>query len=161
MRAYIVRPPLVYGPGVRANFLRLMNWVNAGIPLPFAGIQNRRSIVSVWNLCDLIGRVLQEDTHVIETPLLVSDGTDVSTPQLIEEIARSMRRPSRLFALPQGVIRLMGAALGRREEILRLIGSFAADINETRRSLNWSPPVPWSEGISRTVSWYVTRRDSG
>jgi UDP-glucose 4-epimerase len=156
LEAAIVRPPLVYGPGVRANFLRLLDWVNKGWPIPLGGLNNRRSLVSVWNLCDLFVRLL---THpgAPGRVWMVSDGDDRSTPDLIREIGRAMRRRVRLIPAPVGLLRVFGALTGRRADVDRLCGSLQVDITQTCRELGWSPPVPLEEGVTRTVRWYLSR----
>lgn len=154
MQAAIVRPPLVYGPGVRANFLRLMRWVDKEYPLPLASIQNRRSLVSVWNLCDLL-------VHLIQCPLadnqawLVSDGEDLSTPELIRKIAAAMGRQPRLLPVPVALLQLAGTLAGKGAEISRLRGSLAVDIAATRERLGWSPRVSMHDALVRTVQWYL------
>lgn len=154
MQAAIVRPPLVYGPGVRANFLRLMSWVDKEYPLPLASIQNRRSLVSVWNLCDLL-------RHLLECPLprnqawLVSDGEDLSTPALIRRIAVAMERRPRLLPVPVTMLQLAGALTGKGAEISRLRGSLAVDITPTREGLGWSPRISMDDALQRTVRWYL------
>jgi UDP-glucose 4-epimerase len=153
LQAAIVRPPLVYGPGVGANFLRLLRWVDGGWPLPLGGICNRRSLVSVWNLCDLLGRAL---THPAAAGRvwMVSDGDDLSTVELIGRLATLMGRRVRLLPVPAGALRALAAVMGRAAEIDRLCGSLQVDIAPTRRALEWTPPVPLAEGLARTVDWY-------
>jgi nucleoside-diphosphate-sugar epimerase len=151
----IVRPPLVYGPRVRANFLRLLGWVHSGRPMPFAAVRNRRSLVSVWNLCDLISQLLQHPAapgHV----WMVSDGRDCSTADLIREIAVAMHAPVRLWPVPESLLRLAGALSGHQAEVTRLCGSLEADIAPTRQRLSWSPPLSMHEGLTRTVDWYLS-----
>jgi nucleoside-diphosphate-sugar epimerase len=152
----IVRPPLVYGPGVRANFLRLMDWVNSGWPIPLGAIANRRSLVSVWNLCDLLLRLL---THPAAPGRvwMVSDGDDRSTADLIREIGRAMRRPVRLVPVPVGLLRAVGVLAGKGNDVSRLCNSLQVDITQTRKELGWSPPVALEEGVARTVAWYLSR----
>lgn len=149
----IVRPPLVYGPGVRANFLRLLGWVDAGWPLPFGAVRNRRSLVSVWNLCDLLLRVLLHPAASGRV-WMVSDGEDFATPQLIRLIGAAMGRRVRLLPVPVALLRTGGRALGKSAEIDRLCGSLFVDIAETRLELGWQPPLSVAEGLARTVSWY-------
>lgn len=155
MQAAIVRPPLVYGPGVRANFLRLMRWVDKEYPLPLASIQNRRSMVSVWNLCDLLA-------HLIRCPLshnqawLVSDGEDLSTPELIRNIAAAMGRRPWLLPMPVALLQLAGTLMGKGAEISRLRGSLAVDITATRERLGWSPRISMHDALLRTVQWYLS-----
>lgn len=154
MQAVIVRPPLIYGPGVRANFLRLMRWVDARRPMPFAAIENRRSLVSIWTLCDLLATLL-EHTAASGT-WMVSDGEDLSTPDLIRRLGVAMGRPVRLIAAPVGVLRALGGLLGKKAEIARLCGSLMVDITPTRVKLGWSPPVSVDEALQRTVAWYLS-----
>lgn len=155
----IVRSPLVYGPGVKANFLRLMNWVERGWPLPLAAINNRRSLVSVWNLCDLLQRVL---THAAASGRIwmVCDGEDFSTPELVRRIAGAMQRPARLFPVPTAVLRGLGALAGRGAQIARLCDSLTVDSTATRRELGWLPPVAIAEGLARTVRWYRSQEQA-
>jgi UDP-glucose 4-epimerase len=153
MRAVVVRPPLVYGPGVRANFLRLLQWVDQERLLPLAAVKNRRSLVSVWTLCDLLMRLLEHPAAVDRT-WMVSDGEDVSTADLVRRIARAMGRQPRLLSVPTAMLRLAGGLLGKGAELQRLCGSLTVDIAPTRQQLSWSPPVPMEEALARTVSWY-------
>jgi nucleoside-diphosphate-sugar epimerase len=154
LEAVVIRSPLVYGPGVRANFLRLLRLVDKRVPLPLGAIANRRSLVSVWNLCDLLGNVLVNGMASGHT-WMVSDGVDLSTPDLMRRIGRAMNRRVRLFPLPVGVLMLCGGLVGRRAEVRRLCGSLAVDISPTCERLGWSPPVSADEGIARTVGWYL------
>jgi nucleoside-diphosphate-sugar epimerase len=155
MKAVIVRSPLVYGPGVRANFLRLLHWVDNEWPLPLAAIENTRSLVSIWNLCDLLVRLIEHPLAPGRT-WLVSDGEDLSTPELIQRIANAMRRRARLVPVPLAVLRLIGGLTGRGAEIARLCGSLAVNIDETCRELGWSPPMKVDEALARTVTWYLS-----
>lgn len=156
----IVRPPLVYGPGVRANFLRLMRWVDRELPLPFASIDNRRSLVSVWNLCDLILRLLREPRAAGKT-WMVADSESLATPQLIQRLAHAMQRRARLLPVPVGMLQLLGRLTGKRGEIARLCGSLVVDTELTRRELGWSPPLSVDESLARTVSWYLQEHARG
>jgi nucleoside-diphosphate-sugar epimerase len=155
MRVAIVRPPLVYGPGVRANFLRLLRWVDRGWPLPLGSINNRRSLVSVWNLCDLLRRLLEDPLPGMPT-WLVSDGEDLSTPELIRRIAAAMARRANLLPCPPSVLQAAGAVLGRSAEVGRLCGSLVVDVSQTQQQLRWSPPLSVDEALARTVRWYLT-----
>jgi nucleoside-diphosphate-sugar epimerase len=151
----VVRSPLVYGPGVRANFLRLLRWVDRQRLLPLAAVENRRSLVSVWNLCDLLGHLLT----CPEAPgglWMVSDGEDLSTPELVRRIGRAMDRRVRLIAVPTSLLRSCGRLLRREAEIARLCGSLTVDVERTRRELAWNPPVTVDEALARTVAWYLT-----
>jgi len=152
MQAVIVRPPLVYGPDVRANFLRLMRWVDRGWPLPFGAIHNRRSLVNVWNLSDLIVTLLTHPRSV-DGVWLVSDGEDQSTPELMRRLGGALQRGVRLLPVPMGVLRICGALAGRRAEMTRLLGSLTVDMAATR-ALPWSAPVAMEEALARTAAWY-------
>lgn len=157
METVSVRPPLVYGSGVRANFLRLLSWVDHGRPLPFGAIDNRRSLISVWNLCDLLLRVVQTSTAPARV-CLASDGEDLSTPDLIRRIAATMNRRVHLLPVPVTLLRLGGAITGKGAEIARLCGSLVVDSSSTCRELSWSPPLTLDEGLRRTVAWYQESR---
>jgi nucleoside-diphosphate-sugar epimerase len=149
----IVRTPLVYGPGVRANFLRLMGLVRKGIPLPFGATDNKRSLIAVWNLCDVMLRL----TTIARLPahtFLVSDDRDLSTPELIRLLAISMGRPARLVNVPRPLLRALGLVTGRGPEIARLCDSLRVDVTETRRLLAWEPAVSVEDGLARTVRWF-------
>lgn len=154
-----VRSPLIYGPGVRANFLRLMRWIDQGRLLPLGCVDNRRSMISVWNLCDLL-------LHVLRSPdapgamWMGCDGQDLSTPQLIEKIAATMGRRANLVSIPVPLLRAGAMLLGRRAEIERLCGSLTVDMEQTRRVLHWSPPVCVDTGLARTVEWYLSEARS-
>ncbi len=155
MGVAIVRSPLVYGPGVKANFLRMLRWVDKEWPLPLGAVDNKRSLVSVWNLCDLMLRLLGDSVPAGRI-WLVSDGEDLSTPQLIRRLAAAMDRRARLLPVPVSVLKTLGGWLGCRAQIDRLCGSLVVDIEQTRDELNWSPPESVEEGLRRTVRWYLS-----
>jgi nucleoside-diphosphate-sugar epimerase len=152
MEAVIVRPPLVYGPGVRANFLRLMRWIDRGWPLPFGALSNRRSLVNVWNLSDLIATLLAYP-RAAGGVWLVSDGEDLSTAELARRIGAALQREVRLPPVPVAMLRICGALAGRRAEMARLCGSLTVDTAATR-ALPWSAPVAMAEALARTAAWY-------
>jgi len=156
----IVRPPLVYGPGVKANFFRLLSWVDRGLPLPFSSLQNNRSLVSTDNLIDFLCCCLDRPEATGQT-FLVSDGEDLSTPALLRSIANAMARPLRMFSCPPIVVRLIGSLLDRSAEVDRLCGSLQIDISKAREVLGWKPPFSVTQGIDRTVQWYLTNRNKG
>jgi UDP-N-acetyl-alpha-D-quinovosamine dehydrogenase len=155
LEVVVVRPALVYGPGVRANFLRLMQWVDRGLPLPLGRVANRRSLVSLWNLCDLLVHVLQSASAPGRT-WMVSDGEDLSTPQLIRRIGAAMGRTVTFLPVPVGVFVALAGAVGRRAEAARLCGSLVVDSSATCRELQWAPPLCLDDGIARTVEWYLS-----
>ncbi len=157
MTCAIVRSPLVYGPGVRANFLRLMSWVDKGYPLPLRAIENRRSLVSIWNLSQLLELLIT--TPVVASRIwMVSDGEDLSTSELIRRLASAMGKPARLFRVPQSILRFGARLIGRSEEISRLCGSLRVDSTETRSALGWEPLISMDAGLRRTVEWYEANR---
>jgi nucleoside-diphosphate-sugar epimerase len=155
MEAVVVRSPLVYGPGVRANFLRLMRWVDEGWLFPFGVVKNTRSLVSVWNLCDFIVLALRSSGAQNRT-WMISDGADISTPQLVRLIGYTMNRRVRMAPVPVSLMRMGGALFGRGAEVERLCGSLVVDITPARCELGWSPPLTMTEGLERTVGWYVS-----
>lgn len=154
MAVSVVRSPLVYGPRVRANFYRLLSLAHSGLPIPLAWISNARSMVSVWNLCDLICALLRTQ-RPMSGVFLVADGEDISTAELIRRMAQLMHRPARLFGVPVGALRAFAALTGRSAELNRLRGSLAVDISETRGRLGWSPPLTLEAGLELTVHWYM------
>jgi nucleoside-diphosphate-sugar epimerase len=158
MQGVVVRAPLVYGPGVKGNFLRLLRWVREGRPLPLGGIDNRRSLVSVWNLCDLL-RLLAEHPAAPGT-WMVSDGEDLSTPELVRRMATAMGRRARLFPLPGALLATAARLAGRGSDFGRLSGSLTVDLAATRGTLKWSPPLSVTEGIGRTVAWFAANEHS-
>jgi nucleoside-diphosphate-sugar epimerase len=151
MRVVIVRPPLVYGPGVRANFEALMRAIAYGIPLPFGAIHNRRSLVALDNLVDFLVACIDHPSAADET-FLVSDGHDLSTPDLIRGVARAMGRKTRIVAIPPAVLAGAAALVGRRDLARRLLGSLQVDITKARQTLSWTPPVPVAEALKRAVT---------
>jgi len=153
MELIVIRPPLVYGPGVRANFRRLMRWASLGVPLPFASIDNRRSLVNVWNLAHFIETCLIHAKAPGNT-FLLSDGEDLSTPALIRKISRLMDKPARLFAFPPRAMLQLSRMVGLGAEIRRLCESLRVDSTEAQATLGWRPIVGVEEGLARTVAAY-------
>lgn len=140
LEVVVIRPPLVYGPGVRANFLSMMRWVRAGVPLPLGAIDNRRSLVALDNLVDLVVAALDRPESAGGT-FLASDGEDLSTTDLLRRLGRAMGRPARLIPVPVDALRVIGGMFGRRDVIDRLCGSLQVDIRPTAERLGWRPPV--------------------
>jgi nucleoside-diphosphate-sugar epimerase len=156
LQVAIVRPPLVYGPGVKANFLRLLRAISRGRPLPLGRVHNRRSLVSVWNLADLLVR-LALDPRAVGRTWMVSDGEDLSTPELITRLAAAMGREARLLPVPLGALRLGAALAGRGAELRRVLGTLTVDASDTRTLLQWSPPIGVDEGLRRTAAWFASQ----
>jgi nucleoside-diphosphate-sugar epimerase len=138
MALVIVRPVLVYGPGVKGNLRSLASWIRKGVPLPLAGVENRRSLVGIDNLLDFLHLCVEHPAAAGET-FLVADGEDLSTPQLIRMLAAAMGMEARLFPLPDLILRLLGVLSGRSAAIERLCGDLQVDIEKNRRLLEWLP----------------------
>lgn len=158
MELVIIRPPLVYGPGVKANFERLLGMVARGLPLPLASVRNGRSLIFLDNLVDFIVCALQHPAAAGQT-FLVSDGEDLSTPELIQKIAGAMGRSARLWPCPLPVLSWAGCLLGRSAEVRRLCGSLRVDSGKAREVLSWRPPHTVEQGIQVTVQWYLGQAD--
>lgn len=149
----VLRPPIVYGPGARGNFLALMRAVARGIPLPLASVRNLRSLIYVENLADAAVACLTHAQAAGKT-YLVSDGEDVSTPELVRRIAAALGVRPRLLPCPIALLRLGAAALGRADDAARLLGSLQVDSSKIRRELGWNPRFSLDEGLGETARWY-------
>jgi len=150
MEVVIVRPPLVYGPGVKGNFAQMLRVVTMGIPLPFAGVKNQRELIYVGNLVDALITCATHPAAAGNT-YLVGDGESVSTPYLLRGLAKAIGVSSRVFAWPVGLLKLMGALLGKADQVERLFGSLQVDSSKIRRELGWEPPYRLQEGLNKTV----------
>ena len=150
MEIVIVRPPLVYGPGVRANFAALMRAIRRGLPLPVGAVNNRRSLVALDNLVDFLVVCMQHPAAGGET-FLVSDGEDLSTPDLARRLGRAMARPARIFSVPPPLLEVGAALLRRRAAAVRLLGSLSVDVSKAQTLLGWSAPVSVDEGLRRAA----------
>ena len=153
METVIVRPPLVYGPGVKANFLRLMKLVEKGIPLPLAAVDNRRSFIYLENLVDVLALSLVHPAAAGET-FLVSDDEGVSTPVLINMLADRLGVTPKLFPISVPVMQLLAAVGGERSTVDRLVQSLVINASHVHDTLDWTPPYSMEQGISKTVYWY-------
>ena len=145
-----IRPPLVYGPGVGANFARLVRLVRSGFPLPLAACNNRRSMVFVDNVCDLIAHVLVDD-RACSRILMVADDEAMSVSELIRAIARADRRPERLVYIPRSLLAGIASLCGKGAQVDRLTQSLEVDAADTGRLLDWRPPYTVSEALKRTL----------
>lgn len=150
MEVCIVRPPLVYGPGVRANFAALMHAIASGVPLPFASVNNRRSMVALDNLVDLIVTCV-DHTAAAQQTFLVSDGHDLSTPALIRGLAQAMEKPPRLFACPPPLLHFAARVMGKVDAMDRLCGNLQVNSIKAQTLLGWRPLVSVEEGFRRAV----------
>lgn len=152
MEIVIIRPPLVYGPGVKANFASLISWVRRGIPLPVGAIQkNQRSFVALDNLTDLICLCLTHPRAANQT-FLISDGEDLSTASLVSRIGLALGRPARLIYVPVSWLKIASIVLRRPGLYQRLCGSLQVDISKTRAVLGWSPPVSVDAALKKTAA---------
>lgn len=151
MEVVVIRPPLIYGPGVKANFAALLRAISNKRPLPLGAIHNLRSLVGLGNLVDLI---LTCTTHpsAAQQTFLVSDGEDLSTTDLIRRIARAMGQPSRLLPVPVWLLQAGASLVGQGAAVQRLCGNLQVDIQHTRDVLGWTPPVTLDEELRRTVA---------
>lgn len=151
MEVVIIRSPLIYGPGVKANFLSMMNWLDRGIPLPLGGLtKNRRSFIFLDNLVDIIVTCINHPAAANQI-FLVSDDEDLSTSGLLDRMALALGRPSKLIGVPPALIIIGANLVGRADIAQRLCGSLQADIKKTKDLLGWSPPVSVDEGLRQTV----------
>lgn len=150
----LIRPPLVYGPGVKANFMSLLRWVESGAPLPLASVRNRRRLIYVGNLADATVRCVEHPEA--SGAFLVGDDEIVSTPELLTRTARALGRPARMFPFPPGVLRLAGSLAGRSDAILRLTGNLVGDTSRARQVLAWRPRFSLDEGLAETARWLAT-----
>ncbi|MGE8189445.1 UDP-glucose 4-epimerase family protein [Pseudomonas sp. NPDC086278] len=158
MEIVIIRPPLVYGPGVKANFLNMLRWVERGIPLPFGSINNRRSMVALDNLVDLIVRCI-EHPSAPGNIFLVSDGEDLSTTQLLQRVAQSLGVRSALIPFPQQILSLGLVLLGKQALSVRLCGSLQVDVRRTCELLQWSPPVGIEQALEGVAKHYLDTKN--
>lgn len=149
----VLRPPLVYGPFCKGNFVALLRAVDRGWPLPLASIKNHRSLIYVGNLTSAVQKCLATPQSSGNT-YLVSDAADVSTPELISEIAAALGKRPRLFPFPPGLLNLGAGFMGRKEVARRLTGSLRVDSSKIRTDLGWIPPFTLAQGLGRTVEWY-------
>lgn len=157
LEVVILRPPLVYGPGVKANFLSLLKIITRGIPLPLASVDNRRSFIFLGNLADALVTVMTHPEAVGRT-YLISDGEDVSTPELVRRVAAVLECPARLVPFPPTFLRLVGKMTGKTAAVDRLLGSLVVDSGKIQRELGWRPPHSMAEGLAETAKWYEDRR---
>lgn len=150
MEVVIIRPVLVYGPGVKANFLSMMKWLSKGIPLPLGAIHNKRSLVALDNLIDLIITCMNHPGAVNQV-FLVSDDEDLSTCDLLRRMGKALGKPARLLPIPASWLNLAAMLVGKRNVAQRLCGSLQVDISKTRQLLGWQPPLTVDQGLKRAA----------
>lgn len=154
LEVVIIRPPLVYGPGVKANFLKLLGLVNKGVPLPFGSLHNRRSMIFVGNLVSSIIASI-EHPEAAGKVFLLSDRQDLSVTELLKTIGQAMGSGSRLIPVPSWLLDILANIIGRSSEMNRLTQSLCVDSSAIQKDLNWTPPYSVKEGIAMTVEWYL------
>jgi nucleoside-diphosphate-sugar epimerase len=153
MELVVIRPPLVYGPGVKANFLSMVRWLDRGIPLPLGAIDNRRSLVAIGNLTDLVLTCIDHPAAAGEI-FLVSDGEDLSTTQLLRRTALALDKSARLVAVPAGLLQAAASMVGKSGIAERLCGNLQVDIQRTCELLGWRPPINTEKALRQTVEHY-------
>ena len=157
LEVVIVRPPLVYGPGVKGNFISLFKAIDKGLPLPLAGARNARSLVYVGNLVDALITCATKAEAAGQT-YLVSDGKAVSTAELVSEIARALGRKDRSFYFPPSILSAVAGLLGKTAQVDRLFGSLRVDSSKLGQQLAWTPPYTLQQGLAETARWYHQQR---
>ena len=157
MEVVIIRPPLVYGPGVKANFLSMLSWLNKGIPLPLGAIRNQRSLVAIGNLVNLIVTCIGHPAAANQT-FLASDGEDLSTTQLLRRLSKALGKSARLLPMPEWLLKLAASTLGKQAFAQRLCGSLQIDINKNRELLGWTPPINMDKAMRQTAGHYLEKQ---
>ncbi|HIF9399504.1 TPA: UDP-glucose 4-epimerase family protein [Photobacterium damselae] len=158
LEVVIIRPTLVYGPGVKANFVSLLNLVSKGLPLPFGCIKgNKRSLVSVDNLVDLIVTCIDHPKAVNQV-FLVSDDNDISTREIVQQMAKALGKSQWLLPIPTTCYRLVGKIAGKEDVISRLLGSLQVDITHTKDTLGWKPPQTLEDGFKQTADAFLKNK---
>jgi len=153
LEVVIVRPPLVYGAGVKGNFAQMLKVLAKEFPLPLASVRNLRSLVCVENLVDALVVCATHPAAAGQT-YLVSDGEDISTPDLLRQLGAAMGHPARLFPCPLALLKLAGRLTGKSEQVERLLGSLQVDNGKIHCELNWKPPYTLQQGLQETAEWY-------
>lgn len=157
MELVIIRPVLVYGPGVKANFRSMMSWLCIGVPLPLGAIHNKRSLVSLENLVDLIVTCIDHPAAANQI-FLVSDGEDLSTTELLRRMSLALGKPARLLPVPAALLESAAVMLGKKNVAQRLCGSLQVDISKTRELLGWAPPVSVDQALRMTADHYLAHK---
>jgi nucleoside-diphosphate-sugar epimerase len=157
LQTVVIRPPLIYGPGVKANFQAMMRWVHRDVPLPLGGVtDNRRSLLALENLTSLIATCLQHPAAGNRI-LLASDGEDLSTAELLMRLGTALGHRAKLLAVPPALLMAGGRLVGRQDLVRRLLGSLQVDIGETRKVLGWEPPTTFDRAVARTATDFLDK----
>ncbi len=159
MEVVIIRPPLVYGPEVKANFASMMKWVNKGIPLPFGAVHNKRSLVALENLVSFIIHCIDHPKAANEI-FLISDGEDVSTTELLQKVARALGKKSRLVPVPVSWMQFVAKCVGKETVSNRLFGSLQVDSAKARKLLGWKPVITMDEQLKKTADAFLESESS-
>ena len=154
LEVVIIRPPLIYGAGVKGNFLSMLAWLSRGVPLPLGAIQNQRSLVGIDNLVDLIKTCIDHPAAKNQT-FLVSDDEDLSTTELVKRLGAALDKPVRLLPVPASLLELVARLMGRQYLAERLLGDLQVNISKTKEMLDWAPPVSVNDGFRKTAKWYL------
>nr|WP_319395228.1 NAD-dependent epimerase/dehydratase family protein [uncultured Desulfobacter sp.] len=157
LEVVVIRSPLVYGPGVKGNFVSLMRLVEIGFPFPLGGIDNKRSLVGLQNLIDFIVTCVEHPAAANQT-FFVSDGNDLSTSELLKLVAKAMGRPSRMFSVSSHFLKVVGKLFGKKAISQRLFGSLQVDINKARCLLGWRPKVSVEKELARCIKKNVKEK---
>lgn len=157
MEVVIIRPPLVYGPGVKANFLNMLGWLNKGIPLPLGAIRNQRSLVAIANLVSLIVTCVDHPAAANQV-FLASDGEDLSTTQLLQRLTLALGKPVRLVPFPERLLKMAASLVGKQAAVQRLCGSLQVDISKSRELLGWVPSTNTHTALHQTALYYLERQ---
>lgn len=157
LEVVVIRAPLVYGPEVGGNFLRLLNLIHAGIPLPFAKVDNLKSFISIDNLIDLIFNCIEKSEAPGNT-FLASDNHDISSTELINKLSFFMGKSPKLYYLPLPIIKLIGYLIRRKTEVNKFLCSLRIDNSITHKILGWKPPHSLNEGLEKMVHWYLKNK---
>ncbi|MBT3305479.1 MAG: SDR family oxidoreductase [Alphaproteobacteria bacterium] len=155
LEAVILRPPLLYGPGAKGNFLSLLKLCRLAPPLPLAGIDNRRSLLFVGNLVDAVLICLESPNAAGET-FFIRDGEDLSTPELVRRVGNALKKPQKLFPMPSALLRLVGRLTGKSQTVDRLTGSLQVNDDKIRQQLGWTPPFNVVQGLDKMATWFIS-----
>ena len=154
LEVVIIRSPLIYGAGVKGNFLSMLGWLSRGVPLPLGAIQNQRSLVGIDNLVDLMVTCIDHPAAANQT-FLVSDDEDLSTTELLRQLGAALGKPARLIPVPASLLRLAARMAGKQDIAERLLGNLQVNISKTKEILDWAPPVSVDDGFRKTAKWYL------
>jgi len=159
MEVVIIRPPLVYGPGAKANFNRMMCWLRRGVPLPLAAVHNKRSFVALDNLIDLIVTCIDHPAAANQI-FLAGDGEDMSTTELLQRLGYALNKPARLFPVPVWLLKIGALLLGKRAVAQRLCNSLQVDISKTCDLLGWQPPLSVDGALKKAAEDFLRRSNA-